>query len=130
MTLGSIQTFTAVGAIPAGLSMIFEPDGSGIGLPLQLLEGSPFTNFLFPGFFLLLVNGLLNVYGSFLSFRKNRKAGKIGLLLGILLTLWICVQIWITGLIHFLQPIFFVIGIVEIGLSYVLCSNVNSSPNK
>jgi hypothetical protein len=126
--LGVFQTITALGAIPAGLSLIFQPDGSGLGLPLQILTDSPFENFFIPGIFLFFVNGLCNVLGSFLSFRKSTIAGMVGLILAILLILWICIQVLITGLIHFLQPTFFGIGMVELILSYVILSKRKPRP--
>lgn len=47
--LGIIQAFVAIGAIPAGYSMIVEPNGSGLGMTTEILAGSPFTNFFIPG---------------------------------------------------------------------------------
>ena len=128
--LGIFQSITAVGAIPAGLSMIFQPDGTGIGLSTGILEGSPFNNYIIPGLFLFFVNGLANVFGVVLSFRKSKKADVFGLSLGILLVMWICIQVWITGLIHFLQPTFFVIGVIEIVSSYILRLNRISNHHK
>ncbi len=114
--LGSLQAFTALGAIPAGLSMILEPDGSGLGLPLETLQGSPFSDFLIPGILLLIMNGVLQALGAVLSFAKNTQAGRGGVFLGILLTAWICIQVYFIGLITFLQPLFFFIGVAEIFL--------------
>ena len=116
--LGIIQAFIAIGAVPAGLSMIFDPSGNGIGMTTEILAESPFNDFFIPGIFLFAVNGLFNILGAFLSFSKNKYAGEIGLGLGVLLVIWICIQVYITGLIHFLQPLFFVIGVIEIILSY------------
>jgi len=116
--LGIIQAFVAMGAIPAGLSMIFDPSGNGIGISTEILVESPFRNFFIPGIFLFVINGLFNILGAFFSFSKNKYAGVLGLGLGILLVIWICIQVYITGLIHFLQPLFFTIGIIEIILSY------------
>jgi len=40
--------FQAVSAIPAGFSLIFDPSGKSIGLPIEMLEPSPFPNFFIP----------------------------------------------------------------------------------
>ncbi|MFT5167537.1 MAG: hypothetical protein ACI8P3_002775 [Saprospiraceae bacterium] len=117
--LGILQVFVAVGAIPAGLSMIFEPDGSGLGLSSKVLVGSPFQDFFIPGLFLFFVNGLLNALGAVFSIKRKKYAGIFGLVLGIILLLWICIQVYFIGLTHFLQPLFFAVGVVELILSYI-----------
>jgi len=116
--LGIIQVIISIGAIPAGLSMIIEPNGTGVGMSAEVLLTSPFQNFFIPGISLLVVNGLFNAVGAFLSFTRNKYAGIFGLMLGIILLLWISIQVYFIGLIHFLQPLFFVIGIIEIILGY------------
>jgi hypothetical protein len=116
--LGIIQVIISIGAIPAGLSMIIEPNGSGVGMSTEVLLTSPFQDFFLPGIFLLIVNGLFNAIGAFLSFTRNKYAGIFGLMLGIILLLWISIQVYFIGLTHFLQPLFFVIGIIEIVLGY------------
>ena len=116
--LGFIQLFVGIGAIPAGLSMIFEPSGNGIGMTTEILINTPFDTFLIPGIFLFVVNGLCNIYCSILSFRKNNYLGIFSIILGSFLVLWIIIQVYLIGLIHFLQPLFFIIGIVEIILGY------------
>lgn len=52
----------AVGAIPAGFSLVINPSGEGIGLPLSLLDTSPFSDFLIPGIFLLFILGLIPLF--------------------------------------------------------------------
>lgn len=116
--LGFIQLFVGIGAIPAGLSMILEPSGNGIGMTTEILINTPFDSFFIPGIFLFIVNGLSNILCSIISFRKNKLAGICGIILGTFLVLWIIIQIYLIGLIHFLQPLFFIIGIVEIILGY------------
>ena len=123
--LGVLQVFVAIGSIPAGLSMIFEPDGSGLGLSSGVLSGSPFQDFFIPGLFLFFINGLLNTVSAIFSFRRKKNAGIFGLSLGIFLLLWISIQVYFIGLIHFLQPLFFVVGMVEVILSCIYIKKEN-----
>jgi hypothetical protein len=80
---------------------------------MDLLANSPLDSFLLPGLFLLIVNGFANLLGAFLSFTRNRYAGHAGLILGILLCLWIIIQVYWITLSSFLQPLFLVIGLVN-----------------
>lgn len=120
LLLGSVQVFTAIGAIPAGIGCLSDPSGAALGVTTELLRNSPLDSFLLPGLFLLLVNGLATAAGAVLSFMKNRHAGTAGIVLGIILVLWIVIQVSWIGLISFLQPLFFFIGIAEAGLGYFI----------
>ena len=120
IALGIIQAFVALGAIPAGFSMIIQPNGSGLGMTTKFLHESPFTNFFIPGLFLFTVNGLANLVVSILTFRKHKYSGKLSLMLGLILVGWIVIQVWSTGYISFMQPLFFSIGLVEFVLAYIL----------
>jgi hypothetical protein len=91
-----------------------------MGTSLELLKNSPLTSFLIPGLFLIIVNGFGNLIGAVLSFRKNVLAGKAGLLLGIILCLWLIIQVYWIGLISFMQPMFLVIGIIEALLGFLI----------
>ena len=129
LTLGVLQAFIALGALPAGYSMITFPDGSGLGMTLAVLENSPFKSYLVPGLFLFIINGLFNILASIFSFIKHPFSGFIGLTLGIFLTLWICIQVYFIGLISFLQPLMFVIGLIEIMISYLIFKHLSLKSN-
>jgi hypothetical protein len=47
----------ALGAIAGGIGLVEEPV-ENIGMPLSMLEGSPFSDYLVPGLILLVVVGL------------------------------------------------------------------------
>ncbi len=118
--LGIVQLLVALLAIPSGTLMLLKPDGSGLGLSLDILQDSPFTNFIIPGLFLFIVNGLAQALAFFSSFKRLSFYRTLGFILGILLIIWIMVQIFYIGLTHFLQVIFFFIGIAEVILSVYL----------
>jgi len=118
--LAIIQLFIAIVAIPVGLGFIIDTSGQGIGMSTGLLVNSPFNNFLIPGLFLLIVHGLGNLFGTLLSFFKSYYTGQIAILLGYAQILWIVFQVIWIGLNSFLQPLFFVIGIVEVILGYTI----------
>jgi hypothetical protein len=118
--IGIIQVFVALGAIPAGLSMITQPDGSGLLMNVSLLQNGPFHDFLIPGLFLFIFNGLFNLGAAFLSFFRSPYAVVIALCLGLILSLWVSIQVYVTGLISFMQPMFFLIGLAEVVLAILI----------
>ena len=52
--LGVLQAFIGVGAVAGGLGLSLDPSGESHGIPLELLEETPFATFLIPGIVLLL----------------------------------------------------------------------------
>ena len=117
-TLGSLQAVTAIGAIPAGIGYLIDTSGEGMGASPELLANSPLDSFLLPGLFLLLVNGIANGAGAFLSFTRNKYAGYSGLILGTVLSIWIIIQVAWISLISPLQPVFLVIGLINTFLGW------------
>lgn len=120
LIIGAIQVIVAIGAIPAGYSMLAKPDGSALGMTVEILAGSPFKDFFIPGLFLFLVNGVCNLAGAVLCFIHFRYAPFIAFALGIALIIWIVVQVYSVGLMHILQSVYFATGIMEIILSLKL----------
>jgi hypothetical protein len=124
--LGFILTLVALGAIPAGLAMILKPDGSLLHMPTDILQGSPFNDFLIPGIFLFCFNGLGSLAGAVLCFIHSRYSAISGLILGIGLVVWIIVQLLTTGLISWMQPAYFTIGLVEIILGLLIMRRIRN----
>ena len=118
--LGCLQISIAIGAIPAGIGYLMDTSGAKLGVTPELLKNSPLDSFLLPGLFLLLVNGLATAAGGVLSFLRHRYAGLTALILGNILILWIIIQVAWIGMISFMQPMFFVIGVIEALLGFHL----------
>lgn len=53
-----LLAFLGLGAIAGGGAFILAPGGEAIGMPLSILENSPFNDFLIPGIFLFTVLGI------------------------------------------------------------------------
>jgi hypothetical protein len=120
ITLGILQAVTALGAIPAGIGYLADTSGRAMGVTTAMLADSPLDTFLLPGLFLLIINGIITAAASYLSFTRHTLAGYAGLVLGIILCLWILIQVaWIT-LSSFLQPMFFIVGLADILLSSLI----------
>lgn len=103
----------AFGALYGGGALILDPSGGILDMPVSLLAGSAFTNYLVPGLILFALFGLaslLLVVGLWLepSWAFVRPLGAHGAWLGTILVggaliVWILVQMRILS--FFLQPI-------------------------
>ena len=114
--LGAIQAFIGLGALGGGFMLVRDPSGSALELPMSLLEGSPFPDFLIPGMFLLAVNGVGSMIGAGLSFTRRRYAQEIAIVLGAILIAWIVIQVVIISSFHWLHVLYFILGVVELGI--------------
>jgi len=121
--LGALQAFTGIGAIPAGYLLLKDTTGAGMGMSPDILSNSPLGSFLLPGLFLLLINGFAHLAAAFLSFSGSRYAGYAGVVLGVVLILWIVIQVLWISLSSFLQPLFFVIGLVNTWLGWKIINS-------
>jgi len=117
IVLGVIQSIVALSAIPSGILLIMQPDGSKLGIPIDLLDAVPFSNFLIPGLFLLFINGLAQGFGALASFLNYKFYRTLGFILGIVLVLWIIIQVYFINPIHFLQLVYFIFGLAEVIMS-------------
>ena len=127
IALGILQVLIGIGAIPAGLLLVIDPSGEIMSMPLDILAGSPFPNFLVPGIFLLAVNGIGNIIGAVLTFRRHRWTGLVAMGLGAFLVAWIIIQVWIVKPpIHWLQALYFVLGLVELALGWMIGDGTKS----
>lgn len=120
IALGVLQAFIGLGAVPSGLLLMLDSTGGGMGFSLDLLEGTPFQSYFIPGLFLMSVNGIGNLAGGVLNFIRYRFAGEISIGLGILLMGWIVIQVGLIGFVHWMQPMYFVLGLIEATLGLVL----------
>jgi magnesium-transporting ATPase (P-type) len=65
-----LLVFLGLGAIGGGGILIISPDGKLIGMPLSMLDNSPFRSFFWPGVILFLVLGLAPIGLTFALLKK------------------------------------------------------------
>ncbi len=123
--LGSLQVFIGLGAVGGGIMLISDPSGGGLGIPVELLEGSPFSDYLIPGLVLLAFNGFGSVFGSILTFRRHRFCSLTAAALGVFLMAWIVVQVMIFNSIHWVHATYFTLGLVELILGILIRKDLN-----
>ena len=115
-----LQLFIGLGAIGGGLGLVLEPSGANIGMPLEMLNHSPFSDFLVPGLVLLIVNGFGSIAGSVSSFKLFRYTAEIALALGAFLVAWILFQVYWIHSFHWLHALYLSLGIIEFALGWLL----------
>lgn len=120
LTLAVTQVFIGLNGIAGGAAMVADPSGASLWMTTDALAASPFPDYLVPGLVLLCVNGIGSLIGSVFSFRARPLAGYAAIVLGSFLILWILAQVWWLGLIHWLQPLFLVFGLLEFLLGLLL----------
>ena len=112
-----LEVFTAVGAIPVGLSLVSDPTGAGIGLPSAWIEASPFGSYLVPGLYLLAMNGVGMLVVAGLSVARHPTAPWLTGILGAGLVIWILVQLAVMPEVSPLQAVFGSIGVALIAIA-------------
>lgn len=99
-------------AVPIGLVMILNPNGSPAGIPREWIADSPFGSYLVPGIFLFAMNGIGELAAAALAVRRHWLAPWIMGGLGVALMIWITIQVIFIPL-SILQPAIFVTGLVQ-----------------
>ncbi|MHC4400743.1 MAG: hypothetical protein ACYTG0_13790 [Planctomycetota bacterium] len=103
--------FQGLSGVAGGFGLVTDPTGSAVGIPVNWLRGSPFSDYLVPGLILLLVLGvfpLLVVYGLWMQHPWSWRAA---LLVGLALIVWIVVEILIVGY-HSRPPLQLIYGLL------------------
>lgn len=105
---------SSAGIFYAGYNTFNHPDGSSIGLTLELLKHTPFNNFLIPGILLVLTTGLPSVVTAVLTLMQVKYYQKCIMASGLMLTMWMLVQMAWAPEIKNIQYVVFFTGIAEL----------------
>ncbi len=117
--LNILHAFVGIGAMGGGMMAILNPQGPG-GMATESLNNSPFRDFLIPGIILFTVIGLGNV-SCVISIRlKSKYQGYISSIFSWALVIWIIVQCIMLQTVVSLHVIFFIIGLVQAFLSFII----------
>ncbi|MEJ2594102.1 MAG: hypothetical protein P8100_03020 [bacterium] len=107
-----LLAFNGLGAVYGGIMLISDPSGWKLGLPISLLEHSPFEDFLIPGFILFIVIGLGNLVVCGLVILRTGKNASWVIVAGFALAVWIAVQLLMIRQVHYLHIIYAFVGIL------------------
>lgn len=108
--------FNGTGALYGGYNLMLHPDGSSISLPSEYIQNIPFDNYFIPGVILFVCNGLFSFTGIVTMLLKKATYPFFIVAQGVILSIWITVQVIYMGPIFFLQLI-----LGTVGLTLILC---------
>jgi len=117
--------FNGAGALYGGWSLITYPDGSGLQLSLDLLEHTPFQNYLIPGIILFVANGLFSLTVFVVMTLNIKGYSWLVVAQGAILTGWIVIQMILIQTVYFLHTL-----LGSVGLLLILCGSVMMSRQK
>jgi hypothetical protein len=120
IALIALTAFQALGAIGGGIGLIQDPI-KNIGIPLSILQGSPFKDYLIPGIILLVLVGLFPLVPLYGLIRRRRWGWWLELAAGGALIIWIIAEIamlgYLPGMGVALQAIMGVVGVAVVTLT-------------
>lgn len=89
-----------------------------LGIPNDLLEGSPFSNYFIPSLILFTVIGLGHAFSGLAALKNSKYQGYISSVFSWALMIWIVVQCIIIETVDFLHVLYFILGLIGAGLGF------------
>jgi hypothetical protein len=109
-----LHVFLGIGALGGGLALMLFPKGMETGLTVDLLKGSPFSNYFVPGLSLFLFLGVLPLVCAVSIAKQSNLTGWTLCGVGAILMIWMLVEIASIGFSMSppLQPFYLVYAVV------------------
>jgi hypothetical protein len=118
--------FLGIGALFGGGVLIVSPEGSILSMPLEMLQNSPFKNFLIPGLILFLGLGILplitaiflicekplKITGKLKLYKETHWSWNSSLYIGFILIIWITVEMYIIQGVAFIHIFYIFLGLL------------------
>lgn len=122
-----LHIFVGLGGIAGGLAAIIDPI-EPMGITIDALKYSPFSNYFIPGILLFGVIGIGNIFSAIVMRFKSKYQAYISSIFGCALVIWIIVQCIMLRSIVFLHVLFFVIGFVQVFFALIVLLHENLFP--
>lgn len=115
-----LLAFNGIGALYGGYSLITDPTGGSLQMPVSVLKTGPFNDFFIPGIILFTVLGLGCMAALVMMLFRTRLYIQAVLFCGIATIIWIATQIFMLQGVYTLQVIIGSVGVLLIICSYGL----------
>lgn len=116
-SLAAVTMFNALSALAGGIAILAT---GGLGMPSSMLDGSPFSGFIWPGVILLVVIGGSQVVATVLLLGRHPSALLWSAVSGFGMVIWIFVETGIIRGFSWLQAVYFATGILQLVLVLAL----------
>jgi len=113
--LGLLE-FTMAVAFYGGWQLLSDPMGGKLGMTTDLLAGTPFRDFFWPGLVLFVTVGLGSLAATAWVMRQWPRYSLAIMGEGCILTAWIAIQYMLIREFHWLQAFFLAVGLLLMGL--------------
>lgn len=127
MTLAILHFFVGVGALFGGAAAILNPVDP-LGVPAELLDSSPFSNYFIPGLILFIVIGIGSMISGFTAISKSKYQGYYSSVSSWALMIWIVVQCLMIRAVAFPHVLFFLIGLAGAVLALTILYDKRQFP--
>lgn len=107
----ALLVWLGLGAVAGGVALVSKPDGSVMQLPVSMLAGSPFNDFLIPGLILGALFGAGSFVVAILGWRRVVLAPFLAFAIGCGQMIWIVVELAIIKGVSVLHPLYFCTGL-------------------
>jgi len=111
--------FVGVGALFGGIGGMLNPYDP-LGIPVDMLEGSPFRSYFIPSLILFTVIGLGHTFSGWAALKNSNYQGYISSVFSWALMIWIVAQCLIMEVVEFLHVLYFLIGLIGAVLAMLL----------
>lgn len=111
--LGSLLLLVALNAFGGG----YYGMAGAKSVPVEWLKGSPFPNYFIPGLILFAGVGGSALFAAMAVFKRYRMAHKAAFISGVIILLWLAVQMAIIGYVSWMQPTTAVVAVIILLLS-------------
>jgi hypothetical protein len=114
--LGSLLLLVALNAFGGG----YYGMAGAKDVPTIWLQNTPFKNYFIPSLILFLVVGGSALLAAFAVFRHHRNARLAALISGLIVLVWIAVQVAMIGYVSWMQPVTAIAGFFVLLLTWRL----------
>jgi hypothetical protein len=112
--------FNLLSALSGGIGLLF---ADGLGMPLYLLDDSPFDSFVIPGLILLLIVGGTQALAVLLQHRRHPWYPAAAGVAGFGMVIWIYVEVALLPGYAFLMTLYFTTGVLQL-VFLLLCLGI------
>ena len=121
----TLLLINGLSALAGGFGLIADPSGASLGWSTEMLDPSPFENFLIPGIFLFVGNGLTSICIAVMTVKRMSHYAMFILFQGVFLCSWIVIQMVMLQFYHYLHLTCGILGMLLIVAGWNL---VNKKP--